>query len=142
MTIEECLTICAELWEWIAEDVSRKKETWPGWRKYGRMYENCPCCEFVRPISDCSQCPMLSVWNIGEPSPDTGEAPCERDYSPYHIWQISKNTDEKRRAAKYIAKGARKLLANNKKEDTKICKSRSIHTKGTKNNTRTLLTEP
>ncbi len=45
-TKREALTTCRELWVWLAENPGKKKSEWPGWKKYGEMDSDCPCCEY------------------------------------------------------------------------------------------------
>ena len=61
--------IVIELWEWLAEDGSRRKMGWPGWEKYGDMRAHCPLCEYgFRNLKRydrlvCGRCP---IWNCSE----------------------------------------------------------------------------
>ena len=47
LTKKKALDISIELWEWLAEDGSRRKSDWPGWGKYGGMRADCPLCEYT-----------------------------------------------------------------------------------------------
>lgn len=68
LTKLKTLQICKELWTWMRDEKKRgykAKKRWPGWKKYGRMESNCPCCEFTDQHNDnyCeNKCLLASVW--------------------------------------------------------------------------------
>ena len=95
MTLTVALSICANLWDWLADHPTEKKDAWPGWETvvadYGQPRLYCPCCHYVMQervlegrMLDCSGgvCPMASTWGPIT-SIDFG---CEQPGSPYHKW--------------------------------------------------------
>lgn len=96
----DALRICAELWEWLEENPTEEKSNWGGWKKYGDMYGDCPCCEYTnRFAQSCDVCPLLFLWpNL-----------CQSDQnSPFRLWKNSKVLEDRTKYAGIIATAARK----------------------------------
>ena len=113
LTETKALEICAELWTWMAESRCTKEEDkaiWPGWRKYGKMNANCPCCEQAFQSSgdssyiDCRDCLLLDVW--GAPS-SFGGNPCMCWGSPFLPFRLGDGTP---RDSMEIVEGCRRKL--------------------------------
>lgn len=45
LTRKKAIALCIELWEWLAE-TGKRKDDWPGWKKYGYVYLLCFFCEY------------------------------------------------------------------------------------------------
>lgn len=64
LTKKKALDISIELWERMAKTGAKHKRTWLGWKKYGKMLNNCPLCEYVDVDKDgylknrCKECPL------------------------------------------------------------------------------------
>lgn len=60
------LTAHKELWNWLAENPSNKKEDWPGWEenagKYKKVDELCFACQYANDVDGkyggCRSCPL------------------------------------------------------------------------------------
>ena len=100
MNKKECLERCRDLWDWLAKDGTRQKWRWPGWKKYGRMLNLCPCCEFTKDSSGviCPNCPMLDCWGNS-----FSYGSCEMDASPYMEWRDATDPETHEKYAKIIA---------------------------------------
>lgn len=72
LTKKKAIKITIELWTWLATTGSEDKGSWPGWRKYGRMFRSCPLCEYgnqrkqarkrykkFNPLNVCRACPFF-----------------------------------------------------------------------------------
>lgn len=119
LTKQKTLDICAELWDWLAEDSSRKKEAWPGWEEYGKFDCNCPCCEYdeqnFKPQRGNDQCEddciLIIAWPYG----------CMEENSPFWRWDcyghephLAKQiADFARLASKQLEKEAKNTYENN-----------------------------
>lgn len=110
ITKEEALTICRDLWMWLAKNPHARKENWPKWCDILNKYEkeefthNCPCCEFASQETgrlDCTKCLLVNfAWSAGDFS-------CERDVSsPFHKWFYK--IGDRRTAVKSMVKAAAK----------------------------------
>lgn len=70
LTKKEALRIAIELWEWLAE-TGKYKHKWPGWKRYGDMYADCPLCEYssrhqVSGMAFCDHCPIVTTGYAGD----------------------------------------------------------------------------
>ena len=84
LTKRKALEICKELWTWLAETGTGQKRDWPGWKKYGEMACDCPCCEYAltlrREHQNCNVCPLLNyAWG-------------DKRYKPCLIWSPQDDT--------------------------------------------------
>lgn len=66
-TKEEAIKYHRELWNWLADNPSSKKDNWPGWTEYNFREENgfvaiigdCFCCHYTDQFgSGCNMCPL------------------------------------------------------------------------------------
>ena len=65
LTKKQALIITKELWTWLSEHPGEYKSEWPGWLTYGRMLEECACCEYARDSSCANKCPLFGyAWNF------------------------------------------------------------------------------
>ena len=100
------LKICAELWERLARNTSEAKSNFPKWAKYGRMKNDCPCCEWMlqhnrRITGSCPECPLHSLW------PNS----CMWVGTPYRAWYAEvEGKASRRKYALIIARAARKEI--------------------------------
>ncbi len=85
LTEKEYMDICIELWERMEKTGAEQKYTWVGWKKYGKMLNNCPLCEYVGRNKGggmkggCKKCPL--GW---------GFMGCEENIiSQYTNWLVS-----------------------------------------------------
>lgn len=109
LTEEKALQICAELWDWLAEDDGRYKTEWPGWEKYGECEASCPCCEYHKQNEGdfCGEtCLMTIAW------PDSCMS---KESSLYTKWSRAEGGDHSPEVAKQIANKAREALENLKR---------------------------
>lgn len=94
LKLKDAKRIAIELWTWL-EETGKKKEDWPDWEKYGRMFACCPLCEYALQFSkSCGHCPYCKVF---EQCTDFG--------SPYVNWRLSRADREahKYHAGKFLA---------------------------------------
>lgn len=109
-TKKKALRVCVKLWDWMAKTGSYNKSEWPGWAKYGKMQNNCPCCQIAYTHKNCRGCPMKKLWPGGDCS-------CENPSSPYQKWKVAgycKSVQMMKTYAKIIADAARKELKKEK----------------------------
>jgi hypothetical protein len=119
MGLLTCLTLCWELWTWLAGDMGREKQDWPRWEELSSTYPgitvpsaHCPCCYYAKHVYMCSKtelgdtfcslCPLLPLW------PQAGGNnwyPCLNQDNPYCIWREDKQSSDyrRRKAANQIA---------------------------------------
>ena len=99
LTLKLVIIIAKELWVWMAETGSPNKEDWPGWKKYGKMKNNCkygqmknncPLCEYtLRHGGFCGgYCPYYKKFGH-----------CEGKDSPYLKWSEALSTKTRKRYA-------------------------------------------
>jgi len=103
----EALRICVQLWDWLAEDETRHKCAWPGWKKVGAMKLDCPLCEYSHQFSGtpiCVNCPLrgYGAWPV---------AGCYLSPSAFFAWLDSRGV-YRQKAARQIADAARRALAD------------------------------
>ncbi len=60
LTKKKAFDISIELWQWLAEDGSRRKSQWPGWGKYGKNSWECALCLYYDTRGSCKACPISS----------------------------------------------------------------------------------
>lgn len=76
LTKRQAIVICKELWEWLYKECGGEvvqslwvlKKSWPGWKKYGVLKNDCPCCEYCggsMGSSKCEKCPLIKLWPLG-----------------------------------------------------------------------------
>ena len=99
LTRKQALKVCYELWLWLAENPSKFKYDWPGWEKYGRMFNWCPCCEYADHC--CKRCPLHSFWPNGF---------CTALYSSYANWRSATMDKQRRTFALKIANACKVRL--------------------------------
>jgi hypothetical protein len=84
------LETCRDLWKWLAEHPDLPKQDWPSWAIVGKMYNDCPCCEYSltqhRPdtVDFCLDCPLAGRWVEGNV-----EGTCISSYASYEMWRRS-----------------------------------------------------
>ena len=114
LTEKRALEICRDLWAWLEENPKGKKYDWPGWRENGgtipEMVFNCPCCEYAARergvYPECKQCPLSHFWIENAHGDPSGNAPCERNGSPYLSWRFAISPVGKAEAAHAIHQAA------------------------------------
>ena len=86
----EAIDQSIELWKWLAEDGSRIKDGWPGWRQRGYAKSLCPLCEYesqrqeVELKKSCGYCPYNKRFGH-----------CCDFGSPYRAWEHSSSDSER-----------------------------------------------
>ena len=117
------LTLCVELWSWLAKNPEARKSDWPRWEEIEAMtgYSHCPCCAYKNnPINYkrkryCSQDCLIS-WG-------SQDGHCESKGSPYDEWREANlhidNSTKIAHAAKKIVALANQALAKLPKPRTK-----------------------
>ena len=111
------LTICRELWVWLAQTGVSSKSKWLGWDKYGRMINDCPLCERIgfkgydsrgRFSMACVDKPWLCPikWPKGDGTYTRirSTLPCQSAEfdSPWCKWMYSKTKSERQQASREI----------------------------------------
>lgn len=99
LTKKKAIEITKELWGYLAETGSESKRNWSGWKNYGKMEEDCPCCEYdVRHFADrpCRSCPLYDYWG------DTNRCSGGKSDSPYNVWHDAETKAERKQAAQKI----------------------------------------
>jgi len=98
LKLKDAKRIAIELWAWC-EETGKKKEDWPDWEKYGRMFSCCPLCEYAIQFFDgeggyCMHCPYCKVYER-----------CTNFGTSYENWRLSKADREDRKyyAGKFLA---------------------------------------
>ena len=113
LTKKKTLTVNAELWKWLAEtgkDLGGKLN-WEGWKKYGRMNNDCPCCQYesdnggtaklVKTGTDCeTRCLLKSIWKNG----------CQSKPSPYYNWENACTIKARKKYARQIYRACMREL--------------------------------
>lgn len=89
LTRKKALEICRDLWKWLAKNPPPRgfrsrwehKRKWPGFKKVGKMEDDCPCCQFsiVQQKNQCFSCPLQILWGNDSLS-------CLDPPSPYRKW--------------------------------------------------------
>jgi len=102
LTAKDVFELCVQIWSWMAEDTTREKRHWPGWKYMGGdvpFFENdCPVCEEnLQNTYKCRDCVM--PWKGGHCT--EGE---------YEDWRNAKTDSEKRKAALSIVELAENEL--------------------------------
>lgn len=91
----EAIVQSIELWEYLAEDASRLKADWPGWRERGYAKSLCPLCEYedqqqeVERKASCAYCPYNKLFGH-----------CCLMHSPYHKWEHAADPKDREAYAK------------------------------------------
>lgn len=103
LTQRIALTICRELWQWLADNPTKGKEDWPGWEQYKKYVKrpstsiglptysficHCPCCEYV--FQTNNPCPLTNYAWEGKYRTSqycfSALSPCVQKDSPYLEW--------------------------------------------------------
>lgn len=84
LTKRKAVEITKELWEWVGNSRQPKYE-WPRWNEYGRMWNDCPLCEYggrhaTSDESPCLKCPLLGMWT------EDCDSTCTYSSSPYRYY--------------------------------------------------------
>lgn len=91
LTRAESITLSIELWTWVAQEDSRRKEDWPGWAKYPETKYHCFLCQYAYDLAKginfddfCKLCPYYIKHNknclrpwlkyYGNPTKETAQA--------------------------------------------------------------------
>ena len=91
LTKKDAIKKSKELWTWLAE-TGKRKEDWDGWKKYGKMRDNCPLCEYKKQVDDskvCKSCPYFLKFSY-----------CFLDDSPFDNWREAKTPKIRKKYAK------------------------------------------
>ena len=96
LTRKKAIAISVELWEWLAESGGYKQK-WPKWKEYGRMFNDCPLCEYViQEMGNHYSCAEVCPLNMAE------SEGCTR--TSYGEWRLAAITeDRKRYATEFLA---------------------------------------
>ena len=122
LTKRKALEICMELWKDLARTGSGSKSSWKGWKKYGKMNSECPCCEYSlteESKRDCNKCPLLSIFGNKNRKRkyDISDDPCvDREYSVYNKFRRTITSIERRKYARIIWKACEKELKKYKRK--------------------------
>jgi len=97
LKLRDAKRIAIELWTWLAE-TGKCKEDWPGYEKYGKMFADCPFCEYNRQFNEnkviCECCPYYKVYGH-----------CCDDGEPYFLWLKAETDEERKRyAGEFLAR--------------------------------------
>lgn len=108
MTFEEAKKYHVELWQWLSEKGSIRKNDWPGWYYHSiyNILNDCFACVYASKVAGsedtdevCACCPIdwpkIYIANI------YGAVPCEK--SLYKLWGVAESIDERKIYAKQIA---------------------------------------
>lgn len=103
LTKKRALDISIELWEWMAKTGSNYKGDWPGWEKYGEMFNYCPLCEYAGAVkietNRCKKC--LLKW---------GAFGCERQgESQYLKWDDALTKADRKKYAGLFVKQLKEI---------------------------------
>lgn len=106
LTARQALEIGQELWEWLEENPDKSKDDWPGWKKYGGMFVDCPTCEYdnQQDSDGCNEC--LIYWRK-KPGLDNH---CTYHDSPFEKWCGASTLRSSRFWAGRVAKLHREAL--------------------------------
>lgn len=89
LTKEEALQYCYDLWSWLAENPTKGKRDWPGWKKNGGEFQArlaCFACEFrYQHGLTCTECILPCFASLG------GSISCLEDSSPYSYWDAERS---------------------------------------------------
>lgn len=110
MTKREALTICRDLWYWLAENPTQSKHDWPGWKTAGYMLDNCPCCHYM--AKNCLMC-RNETPHCETPDPCILPWPqnnCMAAGSPYIHWRRAVDNNARKKYAKEIVEMCRNAL--------------------------------
>lgn len=111
LTKAKALLICYSLWSWLAKTGHDTKEDWPGWKKWGKMKENCPCCEYViRYHNTCSKCPLIDLWPRNCQQFSTNDTSWEK-------WMYASSKETRKKYAAVIRNAAQKAYHKAMQED-------------------------
>lgn len=120
LTPRSTVELTRELWMWMVSELKKaindldypspEKEYWPEWERYGRMQNDCPCCEYVSQLkeSGCNSCPLFGYWT------NTLCSRCEDVGSPYLDWLNFTHILDKFEAAEEIVDICDKWLEDHK----------------------------
>lgn len=121
MSLVTCLTLCQELWTWLAANAEKEKFDWPRWQELDKVYPEitgracfCPCCYYTIEVNKegCDKCPLLPLWGT-EIFQTFCPHPCLDNFdSPYHLWDCTPGSSKwRKRSAQTIADYCTKALA-------------------------------
>lgn len=103
LTKRETLTICLDLWTWLAKHPDKDKSDWPGWEKLRAFVNDCPCCEYHTTGGNYRACGpgCLVSWEDGS---------CGSDSSSYQQWYFTWILSDKVKYALQIVQLVREAL--------------------------------
>ena len=90
MSGEEALDKTIEMWEWIADNGSRRKDAWPGWDGIldaGNVEALCLLCDKYREMSSvksCAKCPYYQTFGHK----------CFERTEPFSMWKDASDYDK------------------------------------------------
>ena len=95
-----------EMWGWLADNPTKEKDEWPGWKQNGGEYhivaEYCFACEYDYVVSDCASvgncrhCPLKGM------SDETSYDCLDGDYEEWRYADSVKDLAERKRLAEKI----------------------------------------
>lgn len=98
LTRKKAIEITKELWTWLAETGEGYKNTWPGWKTYGVVQNDCAFCEYSYPKAIgyhdtddviCRKCPWYRKFGH-----------CEEYDSPYWKWWEARSAKTRKKYAR------------------------------------------
>ncbi len=107
LTKKEAIDISIELWRWLAKTGANHKSKWPGWKKYGRIQNDCPLCEYTLFLSEgnrigihesCTDCPYAASFGH-----------CLSTTNPYRRWITLYDKKERRHEAQLFVEQLEEL---------------------------------
>lgn len=95
LTRKRAIDISIRLWTWMAEDGTREKGNWPGWKRIGPLDNECALCEYAFNADikgRCTACPYREhFYGCGS--------------GPYALWceAMDRNEDASEHAKTFLA---------------------------------------
>ena len=86
LTKAKAKAITIELWEWLAEDGTRRKCSWPKWKEDGKIWASCPLCEQAKKVNELPRCKVCMYY--------AKFGPCFVD-TPFYHWDISDDPEDR-----------------------------------------------
>jgi len=89
-SFEEILVLHKELWDFLAKNPNKSKNSWEGWQKWETTY-NCFLCDYFK--GPCGNCPLYHKQ---------GRINCNHNESFYNKWTNAESLEEKKKWAEEI----------------------------------------
>jgi hypothetical protein len=98
MTKEETIRLHRELWNWLAENPKKSKESWPGWKGRLPVTNNCFLCAYAEGIDEGEtiiRCCCLLDWEL--------PGNCQANNSYYTLYEKASSDETRSMLARKIA---------------------------------------